>query len=276
MSLKIGTTGIGAVNVGSQGMKKIYSGSQLVWEKIGEIELTYDNYSAPSVDSIPQGASIHQTLNKLYLAGEGSDRIYRFSINPTTGNLAYDNYSIDIVGIDTLIESVAVHNTKNKLYMLGRSNNRIYRFSIDGSGNLTYDNYFVATTGGTPQGIAVHSSLNYLYEVREDNDRISRYTIDGSGNLTWNSLFSFDISGQDGTPTDMDIDETNNKLHMIGNVTDKIYRYSVGGTGGLTYDELFWSVSASGNIPQGVATYPSLSKVYISDSTQDKIFRYSL
>jgi len=113
------------------------------------------------------------------------------------------------------------------------------------------------------------------------NDTIYQYTLSTAWDISTASYASksFGIATQDNQPHGIEFKSDGTKMYLSGVQNYKIYQYSLSTAWDIStssYDSVSLSVSGQDTTPTGVTFKSDGTKIYLSGSTNDKIYQYSL
>lgn len=140
----------------------------------------------------------------------------------------------------------------------------------------------VANALNAPYGLALDEANSYLYVSDRNNHRIQRFTLGGSRNGT--TVAGTGVNGpaadQLNVPTEIYISNIDRSLYIVDNGNHRIQKWSVNANAGVTV--VGSSTGQSGgtplllNSPFALAFDPSETSLYVSDTQNKRIQRFSL
>lgn len=149
--------------------------------------------------------------------------------------------------------------------------------------NASYDSksFSFSSQDGTPQDVFFHTDGTSLYMVGSDNDTIYQYSLSTAWDISTASYASksFSVSSQETTPQSIFIKSDGSKLFLLGYASDAVYQYSLSTAWDIStasYDNVSFSVATQATVGVGMTFKPDGTKMYISDTTADAIFQYTL
>jgi len=148
--------------------------------------------------------------------------------------------------------------------------------------NWDYSNlsFSVATQEVTPQGIFFKFDGTEMYIVGSSGDDVNQYTLSSAWNVN-SATFTANSSTftEDATPADLAFSSDGATLFIVGQSNVSVFQYTVATPWNITtatYATKSFSVSAQDATPNGLAFKSDGTKMYVSGTTTDSVFQYSL
>ena len=147
---------------------------------------SYDskNFSVSSQDSSPRDLKFNSDGTKMFVVGSGSDSIYQFSLTTgfdlTSGNVTYDNVSLDVSSEDSNPEDLAFSADGTKMFVLG--NSTIYQYTLTTGFDLSsasYDsiNLDISSQETGAGGLEFNPDGTKMFHTGYGSDKIHQYSI---------------------------------------------------------------------------------------------------
>ncbi len=196
----------------------------------------------------PKGLALAFDNNFLYVANNGDDNVYGYSIQsdgvPT--ELPTPSFSD---GSGSGPEQLAINPSSNLLWVTNGGNGSITSYTINtSSGELS--NKLTLTGLSSPFGVIVDPSGNFLYVADHGAGTVNSYAINTStGELSPLSSVSNGVSG--GTPVKLALDPTGSFLYVDDQNTGAMS--SIGVSSGVLSTAVVFAPSQSGTGPIGLA-----------------------
>lgn len=151
-------------------------------------------------------------------------------------------------------------------------------------GTFIYNSVSFATTGQDAQPTHVFFRPDGLkmYVLGDTNNRIFQYSLSTAwvvSTATYDSITSPLLTSQDPSPEGMFFKPDGTKVYVAGNSNDKVFQYTLPTPWvltGMTYDNVSFSVVAQDTALQAVTFKSDGRKMYVSGSTNDTIYQYTL
>jgi len=169
-----------------------------------------DALDVSSQDSGMEGMAFNNNGTKLYMIGNGNDRVYEYNLSTpydiSTG--VYNDY-FSVSSWDTLVSGMAFNNDGTKLYVIGYASDKVHEFNLstpyDISTAVHNDYLYVGSQESSPQGMAFDDDGSELYVVGDSGDKVYRYSLGCldvatlSVNITgsWQSVDTIDLGDSD-------------------------------------------------------------------------------
>jgi 6-phosphogluconolactonase (cycloisomerase 2 family) len=135
--------------------------------------------------NLPRFGAVHPSGEFFYVANNGDNTIFEYTINASTGApTQFGSVSVPVTGTPNL-SSIVIEPTGNYLYASDQTANKVYIFSVNRTtGALTAASTPSIATGNAPYAMAIDISGKYLYVSNLNSDDINIFSI----NLTNGSL----------------------------------------------------------------------------------------
>jgi len=135
-----------------------------------------------SQDTSPLGLIFNSDGSKLFIAGNGTDSIYQYSVtNWDISTATYDNLSLAVNSQDVVPNGIAFNADGSKLFVVGSTNDAVYQYNLPTPYRLTnasYDNvsFSVSSQMTVPRDVLFDNTGTKMYVVGSTNDRIYQYS----------------------------------------------------------------------------------------------------
>jgi len=204
------------------------------------------SYTLTSSDTIPEAVRYNSDGTKLYVLGNGSDKIYEYTLSPawtlngstaivSMNNLAYVGFQ------DTDTTGLHFNDDGTKVYILGNGTNSVWQYTLEIPWSINSMNIGYCST---------YSTAYDSYGIKFNPDGTTFYqTADGvtynyivQANLTsneWNICsrnFIATINSPDVSPSGIAFKSDGSRMYLTGTSGDRVYEYilstpwSIGGT----------------------------------------------
>jgi 6-phosphogluconolactonase (cycloisomerase 2 family) len=136
--------------------------------------------------SLPRFGVVHPSGEFFYVANNGDNTIFEYTINAGTGApTQFGSVSVPVTGTPNL-SSIVIEQTGNYLYASDQTANKVYIFSINRTtGALSAASTPSIATGNAPYAMTIDISGKYLYVSNLNSGDINIFSINlTNGNLT--------------------------------------------------------------------------------------------
>lgn len=255
------------------------------WQNFGSWGSGINQFSGPN------GVYVDSLNNKVYVIDGSGYRIDRFDSGSgsTTFGANWQSFGSNGSGVNQFFFSVGIYTDSfnNKVYVSDSGNNRIVSFD-SGSGGTTFGNNWQSfgTLGSGvsqfhfPYGVSVDTTNKKVYVGDSGNNRIVRFDSGSGGTILGNNWQSFGSVGsginQFYGPNGVYFDSLNNKVYAADSPNYRIVRFD-SGSGGTTLGNNWQSFGSAGsganqlNGPYNLTVDPTVAKVYVSDSGNNRV-----
>jgi len=196
----------------------------------------YNDYlNITAQDTSPQGLAFNNNGTKLYVVGEGNDRVYEYNLSTpydiSTG--VYNDY-LNVSAQDTYPRGIAFNDDGTKLYVVGSANDKVYEYNLSTPYDIStgvYNDYLDVSAHGHPYGIAFNNNGTKLYVVHiysVSQSFVCEYNLSVPYDIStgvYNDCL--DVSAQDTVPLDLGFNNDGSKLYVVGTNTLCIYEYEL-------------------------------------------------
>ncbi len=236
------------------------------------------SFSVASQDTVPNGLFFKSDGTKMYVAGNGNDNIYQYTLSTAydVSTASYDSVSIDISGQTPAPGGLVFHPDGGYFYLTGSGS--VFKYSLSTAWDLstaTYSSVTADLTGTqdtSTYNLAFKSDGTKMYVVSGNADTIYQYSTASYAeqiNLDTGNYFNDTL--------------TANTTYTFSNA-GAVQSFQLEVTGGAigydlsasAYDSKSFSVTSQETTPKGIAFKTDGTKVYIVGNTSDTIYQYSL
>jgi DNA-binding beta-propeller fold protein YncE len=266
------------------------------------LSTAYDVSSA-SYDSVSfsvasqEGNAYNITFNgdgtKMYVIGRNSDSVFQYSLSTAydVSTASYDSVSLNVYSKERDPSDISFNTDGTKLYVIGFYNDILHQYSLSTAydiSNVVYDEYSFYTPSPlaytlyiNPTGIYFKPDGTSFYVVDLSLRGVYQYSLSTAYDLGTVSLeaASLGVSSQDTSPYTLTMNSDGTKLYVVGLVSDTVYQYSLSTAYDIStasYDSVSFSVAAQETNPYGIAFSGDGTKMYITGSSTDRVYQYSL
>lgn len=100
-------------------------------------------FSAANQDLTPRDLCFNSNGTKMYVLGEGNDRVYQYSLTYPYKifSAVYDSKSFLISSQDTVAEGIILNSANNRMYIVGSNTKIVYEYSLSTPGDISTASY---------------------------------------------------------------------------------------------------------------------------------------
>ena len=194
----------------------------------------------------------------------------------------YNNKSYSI-GEFTAPTGCTFNRDMSKVWITGKDALFIYQYSLSTPGDITtatYDNKRIAVSAGT-QGISFNGDYSKMYLINSTLDKIMQYSLTTPEDISTATLgSSYSVSSQEDGPRGIAVNSDVSKIWIVGSAEDTVFQYELSTPGNIltaSYNNKSFAVNSQvGGFPQGVTFNVDMSRMWVSDSTNDAVYQYTL
>ncbi len=254
---------------------------------------SYDSvsFSVSSQDTFPTGVTFNPSGTKMYVVGNGNDRIYEYDLSTANdvSTATYNSVSFDNSSQATAATGMVFNNDGTKMYIVSGGLSRyVYQYSLSTAydvSSASYDSVSlnVGNESTDPTDLRFNNDGSKLFVLQAASaDSVFQYSLTSNFDLSTASYdsVSFSVGSQDSTPTSLSFNSDGSKMFIIGLATDKTYQYSLSTNFDIStasYDNISFdqSVSTAEGQPRGLAFSNYGDKLYVIGYDQDTVYEFS-
>ena len=148
--------------------------------------------------------------------------------------------------------------------------------------NATYDSvsFSVTTQETAPQGLFFSADGSKMFVMGSTGDDVNEYVLSTPwvvSSATYSTVFS--VSGQDTAPSGLFFRADGLKMYVVGQTNDTVFQYALTSPWSVataSYESISFSVTTQEIVPNGIFFKPDGLSMYITGSTSDGIYQYTL
>jgi len=260
-----------------------------VWTDPDLANASYDNvsFSVASQDGIPIAVVFRDNGEAMYIAGNGTDTVYQYSLSSPWGasSLSYASKSFSVASQETAVSGFDFSPDGTSFFVSGSGTDTIFQYSLSSPWDVSTASYSsksfsVSSQDAAPGGVKFRGNGEAMYIAGGANDTIFQYSLSSPWDVSTASYSSksFDVSSQDGNPKQMFFSPTGDKLWFIGLNTGKLYELGLSTDFDIStasYNSVNFSFASQDSLPTGVFFKPDGSKLYSAGISNDTIYQYS-
>jgi DNA-binding beta-propeller fold protein YncE len=199
-------------------------------------------------------------------------------------NASYDSKALDVSSQEANVQGVSFKSDGSKLYIIGSAGGSIFEYDLNTAWDISTASYLqsfsLSGQGGDHQGLFFKPDGTKVYTASNTGDTIYQYSLSTAWDVSTASYDSksFSVAAQESAPYDLFFKSDGTKMYVLGGAGQDINEYSLSTAWDVStasYSTNF-SVSSQDTSPKGISFKPDGLKVYISGTTNDNIYQYSL
>lgn len=248
---------------------------------------TYESVyqSLTSQSTTMEGIFFSSDGYKLYALDDSTtDYVYQYTLGTAwdlSGTLTY-NQSYTLTG--TLgSHGIYFKPDGTEMYVAESTGDDVRQYHLTSGWDISTASYTtfidVSTRDGGCRGVFLSSDGYKMYFAGNTNTNIYQYNLSSAWDIS-TALYSstFLVSDQDTGPYGLFFDSTGNKMYMAGNLDDAIYQYYLSTAWSLSTASyrLNYKLVSEDASQHGLFFNPDGTKMYVSGSTGDSVYQYTL
>ncbi len=266
-------------------------GSGTIFPSYDVESASYDtkSFSVSSQDTFPTDIVFNPSGTKMYVVGNGTDKIYEYDLSTANdvSTAVYNSVSFDNSSQATDATGVVFNNDGTKMYIVSGGLSRfVYQYSLSTAYNVSSASYDsvslnVGNESTDPTDLRFNNDGSKLFVLQAASaDSVFQYSLTSNFDLSTASYdsVSFSVSGQETTPTSLAFNSDGTKMFILGIAADAVFQYSLSSAFNLSnvsYDNVSFDVSSQENQPRGLAFNNYGDKLYVVGYAQDTVYQFS-
>jgi|11BtaG_2_1085332.scaffolds.fasta_scaffold03265_2 hypothetical protein len=254
---------------------------------------SYDNvqFFAGARDGFCTGFEFNDDGTKLYIIGSNNDRVYEHTLSTAYDISAVSYNSSDFFSVssqETNPFAVRFNNNGTKMYIIGDLNTKsVFQYSLSTAWTVntaSYDNVSFDTTTiadvRRPTDLLFKPDGTKMYIVCTTQDTIHQYSLSTAYDISTASYDNVSVlfSSQNSRLYSFAFNNDGTKMYTADDGSNSLYQYSLSTAYDIStasYDNLNFSVNSQASLPFSIAFNNNLSKVYVLNNSNDRLYQYS-
>jgi len=279
-------------NVADGAVATIQTANSIARDNISEpTSFTYNNQSFDlSGQSIttPEEIRFKPDGTKFYILAGNNDDVYQYSMSTAwdISTASYENKSFSATSQDANSQGLAINADGTSFYVCGQTKN-IYQYDLTTAYDVSTASYASKSfsvgsqiTSGTVWSIDFNDTGTILYAI-SSGGTIYQYTLSTAFDIATASYASksFDTTSQTVETTGIAVTSDGTGVYVMNYPNDTVFKYTLSTPFDIataSYSNLSFTTTSQDTFPYGVAVKTDDSQVYITGSTNDSIFQYSV
>ena len=202
------------------------------------------NFSVSSQDTGPTDVQFKPDGTKMYICGNGNDRVYQYSLSTAwdVSAASYDSVFFSLTSQGTAPSSLFFKPDGTSFYTIDYTPDTIFKYDLSTAWDLSTASYsgssFTVNSQDTAAfGVSFKPDGTKMYVVGSTGDDINQYSLGTAWDITTATFdnITFSVVGQDNVPWSMFWKSDGTKMYVVGDQTDTIYQYSTAKLATITY-----------------------------------------
>jgi len=270
----------------------IQTANSIARDNIGEpTSFTYNNQSfALSGQSIttPEEIRFKPDGTKFYILSGDDDTVYQYSMSTAwdISTASYESKSFSSSSQEGSPQGLAINADGTSFYVCGQTKS-IYQYNLSTAYDASTASYASKSfsvgsqiTSGTVWSIDFNDTGTILYAI-SSGGIIYQYTLSTAFDIATASYASksFDTTSQTVETTGIAVTSDGTGVYVMNYPNDTVFKYTLSTAFDIataSYSNISFTTTSQDTFPYGVAVKTDDSQVYITGSTNDKIFQYSV
>jgi len=249
---------------------------------------SYDSvsFSVASEDTAPLGITFNNDGTKMYIAGNGNDSVYQYTLSTAydLSTASYDSVSFSVSSQDTNPRDIQFNNDGTKMYVVGTTGDDVNEYALSTAYDISTasftTNFSFASQDTAPEDLQFNSDGTKMFILGATNDSVFQYSLSTAYDVSSASYdsVSFSVASQEDAPTVFRFNNDGTKMYIAGTTNDTVFQYSLSTAYDIStasYDSVSFSVASQDPTPFALAFNADGTKMYIVGVTNDSVYQYS-
>ncbi|MEK7621210.1 MAG: choice-of-anchor U domain-containing protein [Patescibacteria group bacterium] len=247
---------------------------------------TYSTYkSVNTQDSTPNGAVFNGDGSKMYMVGQGSDKVYQYTLgtNFDVSSASYDNVSLSLYQQLTNTMGMTYNEDGTEIYVVGAVRDMVDKYTLSTAYDISTaslaQSEYIGDQETSSTAISFNQDGTKMFITGSSSASVHEYSLSSAYDLSTISLInSLDVSAHETTPTGITLNEDGSKLYIVGQSSDSVHEFILS----TPYDTSTASHNASFSIATeetnstGLTFSANGSLLFVIGTTTDKVHQYQL
>jgi len=193
------------------------------------------SFSVAAQELNPTGIAFNSDGTKMYIIGEGSDRVHQYSLSTgfDISTASYDSVSFLVSSQDTAPTSLTFNTDGSKMFVTGNTNDSVYEYSLSTNFDISTASYTqafsVAAQDTQPFDIKFNPSGTKMFVIGEQNRNVNEYSLSAAFNISTASYTQNFATGFTGT-RGLAFNSNGSKMFIVNQtgLGDDVYEYTLG------------------------------------------------
>ena len=256
-----------------------------------------DTFDYSSQDNNAQDVSFKSDGTKMYISGNGSDKVHQYSLSEAwdATTASYDNISTALGDTSTVGHTFSADGTK--LYGWGLTNDAVRRYDLNPAWDLSSSTFAHSSASMSPEtsltSVRFNSDGTKMYAIGDQYNKIYQWDLSPAWSVSGKSYSNVDASLSTSTilsesnPRGLHILPDGSTIYVVGSNSGAIYKLGLTSagdiSGGYSYsvstDRYLYAgddgMISSDYVP-GLNVSADGTKLYLINGADDRLVQYSM
>ena len=239
-------------------------------------------------DTTPSGLFFKPDGTQMYMLGDGSNDVTEYSLSTAwdTGTATFTQRST-LALADNAPAGISFKPDGTRMYIVGTTNDRVYEYSLSTAWSVTtlslVRNFLVSGQETNPGGLYFKpddGTKMYVCGNTPGGGQIHEYSLSTGWDVSTASFVqTFSVSAEESSPEGVSFkSDDGTKMFIVGWGSDAVHEYSLSTGWDLSTASFVqtFSIRTESTLSTAIFMKDDGTTFYITDSTYDKIFTYSI
>ena len=242
-------------------------------------------FSVAAQEISPNALSFKPDGLKMYVLGDTGDDVNEYDLSlawDITTAVYLQRFSINAQ--ETGPEGLFFRADGLKMYICGINGDDVNEYNLSTAWDVStasfLQNFSVIAQEGTVSDLFFKPDGLKMYIVGSSGDAVDEYDLSVAWNITTAVYFqTFSVAAQDSSPSGLFFRDDGLKMYIVGASADDVGEYDLGIAWDISTASFLQEINLRADIgstalPQGLFFKPDGLKMFVIDSTSDKVFEY--
>lgn len=249
----------------------------------------YDSksFSVAGQDTNPTGLAFKADGTKVYIAGNGTDSVYQYSLSTAwdISTASYDSVSFSVASQNTSPYGPTFKPDGTSFYIVGSIGTRVYQYTLSTAWDLSTASYasksfLYSSQEGGMEYVRFKTDGTKMYLIGADTDAVYQYSLSTAWDVSTASYdsVSFSVASEELSSRTFDFNSDGSSFFILGDTNNTVYEYALSTAWDIStasYSGVSFSVAAQATGSRGLSFGDGGTKMHIVDRTNDTIYQYS-
>ena len=245
-------------------------------------------FSITDKETTPWGLFFTPDGTGFYVSGSASDSVHQYGLS-TAWDISSATFtqSFSASAQDAIIQGLCFGSSGTRMYLSGNTNDSIYQYNLSVAWDISTASYSktldVSAQVLNPSNLSFDPTGTKLYITDNNGDTVDYWALSSAWEIDTGAYStSLNVLAESNSPSGITFKSDGTKMYVVGTVDDNATEYQLSTAWDITtarYDYAltdFLNISSETTSPQGLTFKSDGSKLFVTSSTQDDIFEYTL
>ena len=245
---------------------------------------TGKSFSISAQETQPEGVFFKPDGTKMYVIGTAGVEVNEYDLS-TAWDISSSSFlqNFSVSAQESSPQGVFFKPDGLKMYIVGASGDEVNEYDLSTAWDIStasfLQNFSVSAQEATSSGLFFKPDGLKMYVCGFSGQDVNEYDLSTAWDISTASfLQNFSVSAQDTIPRDVSFKSDGTKMYICGAAGVDLNEYDLSTAWDISTASFLqnFSVSSQGPAPHGFFFKPDGTAFYITDTTNDRVYQYSL